>query len=260
MFQKFVKFISILGRLSVNTHIWCVSVVAGSILLVMSFIGPSDRQLAVANDDASLDNEIVIVEYSSVLGSISQLENLDYDSVDEITSIIPDENEAVVDSDDSNSLEDVSGNEEIKADEIAQAVADTVEKLSVSGNKTKQSINFNEYDWEEVELLERLVECEARSEDYKGKLLVANVVLNRMNSGYWGDSIEDVINAPGQFAPVTSGAVYIAEVSDITVDACINALNGVDISDGAMYFRKSEEKFWGDKEFLFRYGDHSFYK
>lgn len=259
MLQKMKNIFSIIRRLSVDTHIWCLCVVCGSTLLTLSFFGFSTCKIAeVENTKESSDN-IVLMEYSSVLGSISRLDSLDGESVDEITSIIPDENEIILD--DVPGVTEDDSSSDIKADEIAQAVADTVEKLSVVSTDPQTSINtLIEYDVEEVELLERLVECEARSEDYEGKLLVANVVLNRLSTGIWGDSIESVINAPGQFQPVTSGAVIGAKAGKETIDACINALNGEDISDGALYFRKSTEKYWGDKQYLFRHGDHSFYR
>lgn len=259
MFQKFKNLLSIMRRLSVNTHIWCLCVVCGSVLLTSSFFSSSNCKIAEVEDTPDSSEKIVLVEYSSVLGSISKLDSLDGESVDEISSIIPDETEMILD--DVPSLTEDNSNREIKADEIAKAVADTVEKLSVPSVNVESSVNtLQEFDVEELDLFERLVECEARSEGYEGKLLVANVVLNRLATGIWGDSIESVINAPGQFQPVTSGAICGAEVSKETVDVCINALNGEDISKGALYFRKSKEKFWGDKQYLFRYGEHSFYK
>lgn len=262
MFKKIGKTISVLKRLSFETHVWCLCVVGGSVLLAYSFfVGPMGRQMSVRNEAAAPSSEIVIIEYSSVLGSISQMESLDSASADEITSIIPEETISLDDVPVEIADEDAEVAEEIKADEIAQAVAATVEKLSASNPGKEITINTQkEYDIKEVELLERLVECEAKSEDYEGKLLVANVVLNRLATGYWGDTITSVIEAPGQFDPVSSGAVMTVQVSKTTVDAVINALNGDDLSEGAIYFRKSPEKMWGGKEYLFRHGAHSFYK
>lgn len=61
---------------------------------------------------------------------------------------------------------------------------------------------------EETEyLLATVVAMESEWESYEGKLAVANVVINRLLSGRWGDSIEDVIYAPGQFYGANSGRV-----------------------------------------------------
>ena len=59
---------------------------------------------------------------------------------------------------------------------------------------------------EDYDALLRLVEAEASGEDIKGKLLVANVVLNRVKSGAFPDTIKEVIyqrqNGRAQFSPV----------------------------------------------------------
>ncbi|SHJ49163.1 cell wall hydrolase [Parasporobacterium paucivorans] len=56
-------------------------------------------------------------------------------------------------------------------------------------------------------LLACVVACEAGSEPYDGKLAVANVVLNRLNSGRYGSTISSVVYASGQFSIVASGAL-----------------------------------------------------
>lgn len=58
---------------------------------------------------------------------------------------------------------------------------------------------------DDVYLLACLVHSEAGYEPYEGKLAVANVVLNRLNGGYYGDTISDVIYAKGQFSVVPMG-------------------------------------------------------
>lgn len=59
----------------------------------------------------------------------------------------------------------------------------------------------------EEDLLARLVEAEAKGESYSGKVAVAGVVLNRVNSIKFPHSIESVIYEAGQFSPVTSGTI-----------------------------------------------------
>ena len=64
---------------------------------------------------------------------------------------------------------------------------------------------------EDYDALLRLVEAEASGEDIKGKLLVANVVLNRVKSGAFPDTIKEVIyqrqNGRAQFSPVATGKI-----------------------------------------------------
>ena len=56
----------------------------------------------------------------------------------------------------------------------------------------------------EIEMLAQLIEAEAGNQDFKGKRLVADVVLNRLDAGY-GDTIEEVIMQECQFACISDG-------------------------------------------------------
>lgn len=124
---------------------------------------------------------------------------------------------------------------------------------------------------EEYEALLRIVEAEAGGEGEKGKLLVANVILNRVNSEKYPDTIKDVVfqndGQTWQFSPICDGRYYEVKISDETVKAVERALMGEDISEGALFFvaRKSadpEKMRWFDEnlEFLFSYGGHEFFK
>lgn len=124
---------------------------------------------------------------------------------------------------------------------------------------------------EELEVLLRIVEAEAGCEDEDGKLLVANVVLNRVNSESFPETVTEVVfqkeNGVTQFSPVANGRYYSVEISETTVEAVERALKGEDISEGALYFaaRKyadSSKMKWFDDNltFLFIHGGHEFFK
>ena len=124
---------------------------------------------------------------------------------------------------------------------------------------------------EDMEALLRIVEAEAGCEDEEGKLLVANVVLNRVNHKSFPDTVTEVIlqkeNGVTQFSPVANGRYYRVEVSEETIYAVGRALTGEDISEGALYFaaRKyadSDKMKWFDENltFLFSHGGHEFFK
>jgi N-acetylmuramoyl-L-alanine amidase len=59
----------------------------------------------------------------------------------------------------------------------------------------------------EIDLMARLVRAEATGEPYAGKVAVAYVVLNRVDSSQFPNSIEGVIYQKGQFSPVSNGAI-----------------------------------------------------
>ena len=60
---------------------------------------------------------------------------------------------------------------------------------------------------QEKDLMARLVHAEAKGEPYKGKVAVAVVVLNRVDSDKFPNTVTKVINAKGQFSPVANGSI-----------------------------------------------------
>lgn len=123
----------------------------------------------------------------------------------------------------------------------------------------------------DLEALLRIVEAEAGNEDEDGKLLVANVVLNRLNAEQFPDSVEKVVfqkeKGICQFSPVSNGSYYRVKISQETENAVERALKGEDISQGALYFvaRKyadTRKVKWFDRNltYLFQHGGHEFFK
>lgn len=92
----------------------------------------------------------------------------------------------------------------------------------------------------EYDLLLRLVEAEAGGEDLTGKLLVANVVFNRLKNEKFPNSVSEVIlqrdENGAQFSPVSDGRIEAVSISDQTKEAVEAAVYGEDISGGALYF------------------------
>ena len=123
---------------------------------------------------------------------------------------------------------------------------------------------------EDYDALLRLVEAEASGEDIKGKMLVANVVLNRVESSSFPDTVKEVIyqrhNGRAQFSPVATGKIDRVAVSEETVEAVEWALCGEDESCGALYFvapayADAANHRWFQKNltWLFSYNGHEFY-
>lgn len=123
---------------------------------------------------------------------------------------------------------------------------------------------------EDYDVLLKIVEAEAGGEDEEGKLLVANVILNRVENPQFPDTIKEVVfqkeNGTSQFSPVSDGSYFNVTVSEETKSAVERALCGEDISQGALYFaaRKiadPERMKWFDEnlELLFSYGGHEFF-
>lgn len=123
----------------------------------------------------------------------------------------------------------------------------------------------------DYEALLRIVEAEAGGEDQDGKLLVANVVLNRVNSEIFPDTVLEVVmqkeQGIAQFSPTVDGRYQRVKVSEDTKKAVERAVYGEDISQGALYFCAREKADsanmqWFDRKLtkLFAYGNHEFFQ
>ena len=142
-------------------------------------------------------------------------------------------------------------------------------------NKNKKESDKNQYKIDlsdnEIEVLQRIVEAEATGEDMKGKMLVANVILNRVENDEFPDTVKGVVfqrdGNTYQFSPIKDGRYNTVKVSKDTKKAVNRVLQGEDDSQGALYFsaRSRADKSsmrWFDNhlKFLFKYGGHEFFK
>ena len=87
----------------------------------------------------------------------------------------------------------------------------------------------------ELYLLARLVHGEARGEPYKGKVAVAAVVLNRVRSPHFPNTIAGVIYQRGAFDAVSDGQINLEPDSE-SIKAARDAMNGWDPSNGCLYY------------------------
>ena len=126
---------------------------------------------------------------------------------------------------------------------------------------------FADYTESDYNVLLRIVQAEAGGCDMKGKILVANVILNRVGSDEFPDTITDVVYEKRQFSPVSNGSINRCKVEEETVEAVDRALAGEDYSEGALYFMNRRASSgsnvrWFDThlDYLFQHGGHEFFK
>lgn len=100
---------------------------------------------------------------------------------------------------------------------------------------TKVKVYTNVNTSSEVDLLARLVRAEAESEPYSGKVAVAEVVLNRVKSSKFPNSITDVIYQAGQFSPVSNGSINRQADSE-SIQAAKQALGSDSNIGDALFF------------------------
>ncbi len=148
---------------------------------------------------------------------------------------------------------------EIAAQELEARIARELEEKRIKLSETDKNV------------LLRIVEAEATGEDIKGKMLVANVVLNRVNDEEFPDSVERVVfqqkGGRYQFSPIRDGRYYKVSITDETREAVERVLNGEDESNGALYFMSrrysdSRNVRWFDSSLtkVMQHGTHEFFR
>ncbi|MFV0466569.1 MAG: cell wall hydrolase [Lachnospiraceae bacterium] len=135
-----------------------------------------------------------------------------------------------------------------KAEEAEQAAAAQTPEDTGGGQITASD--------SDLAMLAAIVECEAGGESYEGQLAVASVVINRVRSGSFPNSISGVIYQGGQFSPVASGrfAVVLARGASASArQAASQAISG-QLNISALYFCRNNGEVAGTV-----IGNHVFY-
>lgn len=145
-----------------------------------------------------------------------------------------------------------------------------VKKLMSANNATnsslwigqKLSIPASSVSSSEKDLLARLVEAEAKGEPYAGKVAVATVILNRVDSHLFPNTVSSVIYQTGQFTPVSNGTIN-NPASSSSKKAVNEALAFRGQGSGSLYFynpSKTSNKWLRSKAVTTKIGNHVFAK
>ncbi len=113
---------------------------------------------------------------------------------------------------------------------------------SSSDSSSSESYSNAYGDYSDLDLLASIIYCEAGNQCYDGKVAVGAVVMNRVKSSSFPNTVAEVLNQPGQFSPASSGRLQNAIANGIPSEcysAAQDALNGVDPVPGALYFNTS---------------------
>lgn len=137
-------------------------------------------------------------------------------------------------------------------DVLSLVLPETGEELIVGTAYTITKTEYNE--------LCKIIQAEAGNQDMEGKILVGNVILNRVANAKFPNTIHEVIFQKSQFSPVSNGSYKKAVPSDEVYEAVNRLLNGEDYSLGALYFRAtSSNSNWGKLKLILSHGGHKFY-
>ncbi len=123
--------------------------------------------------------------------------------------------------------------------EIAKSTNVSTKALTTTAKSSTSDKGVISYTQSELDLLARLITAEATGQPYKAMVSVGAVVVNRVQSKEWPNTISKVINhVPAgyyQFTPVKNG--YIKKpASQTAIKAAKAALNGSDPTNGAMFY------------------------
>lgn len=111
----------------------------------------------------------------------------------------------------------------------------------VAGSATLRAIGLNtsggygKYSQSDYQLLARVISAESRGEPFTGQVAVGAVILNRVDSPLFPNSIAGVIYQPGAFTCLTDGQFNQA-VASSAYRAAQNAINGWDPTNGSLYY------------------------
>ena len=120
----------------------------------------------------------------------------------------------------------------IIGDKTLKAMGISNSMLSSSSNSSSGAGKYSNSD---VQLLARLIYAEARGEPYKGQVAVGAVVLNRVKSSSFPNTISAVIYQPYAFTCVNDGQINLSPNST-AVNAAKDAMNGWDPTYGCIYY------------------------
>lgn len=146
--------------------------------------------------------------------------------------------------------------EDIEA--LKKKLAEEIRLSQLSANSTKRDISEVTFAEDDRYLLANLIYCEAGGEPYEGQVAVGAVVINRVLSSVFPDTVVGVIYANRQFSPVASGRLALALGENRATESCYRAADeamaGVTNVGGCVYFRTPVEGLSG-----INIGGHVFY-
>ncbi len=154
-------------------------------------------------------------------------------------------------------------------EELQKKLAEELAMSQAAANAAWRDISQVSFSEEDVTMLANLIYCEARGESYAGKLAVASVVINRVLSSKYPDTMAGVIYQPSQFAPVTSTRNSFVEAlaynkaanSPGCYEAAREAMSGITNVENCLYFQTLAYIERVGRLHVVRYsiGNHGFY-
>ena len=188
---------------------------------------PQGTKLTVNSDEEVVDGWVAVTS-----GDATGYVKSDYVNVDMVTG------------------EAITLGEEAEARAAAEEAARKAKEQAAAAAAANQAVIDSATD---VSLVAAIIQIEAGNEPYEGQVAVGAVVMNRVRSGAYANSVSGVIFARGQFATSRMSSVLAKGPKASCVQAAQEAIAGNDPTGGLTHFRRA-----GSKEGLI-IGNHVFY-
>jgi N-acetylmuramoyl-L-alanine amidase len=144
-------------------------------------------------------------------------------------------------------------------------ISDNSGKINISGKYAPLKSASSYYREDEVYWLSKIINAEAKGESLLGQIAVGDVIMNRVKSPLYPNTIYGVIfdrKYGVQFSPTLDGSIYATPSFTATLAAKI-CLEGTSLSDNALFFLnpKTAESNWiiRSREYAYSIGGHDFY-
>ncbi|MEG0354488.1 MAG: cell wall hydrolase [Lachnospiraceae bacterium] len=150
-------------------------------------------------------------------------------------------------------VEELAAEEAMRREEAARQAAEAEkQEAAKAAVKTRPSVSAST---DEQTLLAALIFCEAGNQPYEGQVAVGAVIMNRVRSGEFANTITGVIYEAGQFGPAITGkldrVMANGSYTDASISAAADALAGANPIGSALYF--------GNGNYGQLIGDHYFH-
>jgi N-acetylmuramoyl-L-alanine amidase len=139
--------------------------------------------------------------------------------------------------------------------------SETMQVLLTSGDQTGYLEDGDSYyNSDDLYWLSRIISCESGNQSLTGKIAVGNVVMNRVASSKFPNTVYSVIFQKNQFSPASSGSIKKSPNAESVVAAKL-VMEGVTALDGVLFFNRAGASSYASRNrtYVATIGDHAFY-
>lgn len=136
-----------------------------------------------------------------------------------------------------------------------------IETEDIIVRRIEPFVSAETYNEEDLYWLSRIIYAESGNQPMQGRIAVGTVILNRVASDHFPNTIKEVIFSPNQFSPVSNGMIYRDPDEESTIAAML-CLDGAREAGDSLYFNVTRLNSWASKtkNYVCTIGGHSFYR